>query len=138
MKLFSSALAFFLAAVTAGAAGPTVPALRFDKVPLGNVVRILSARFSAPVTITANARAPITGDFSGLAVGAALTAVARQAGLIARPLGAKASAGFVLEPPPVPPPGPTPAEIALGLQAAARRRAALLQQRTALMQQAPP
>ena len=138
MKLFAPVpLLFFALLPAAGASGePAPPPLRFEKIPLGNVALILSARFNAPVTITANARAPITGDFSGLDLGAALTEAGRQAGLIARPLGAGASAGFVLEPPGAE--DPSPAEVARALASAARRRAELLRQRAALIQEADP
>jgi hypothetical protein len=130
MKLFSAVLAFFLAAAAAGANGG--PALRFARVPLGNVALVLSARFQVPVTITTNARAPITGDFSGLDLAAALAAAAAQAGLIARRLAPDAGGGYILEPPPSG--EPTAQEVAQGLQAAARRRAELLRQRAALLQ----
>jgi hypothetical protein len=138
MKLSSLALGFFLAVLTAApseSAPAGAPPLRFEKVPLGNVVLILSARFGAPVTINANARTPITGDFSGVGLGAALAAASRQAGLVVRALGPDPAAGYVLE---LPPPPPSADEVARGLQAAARRRAELLQQRTALLQQASP
>jgi len=139
MKLFSPASVFFLAALGAAAAEPGVPAspaLRFANLPLGNVAMVLSARFHAPVTITTNAGARISGDFSGLGFGEVLTAVGRQAGLVARPLGADDSAGFVLEPPGSP--TLTAAETKSALEAAARRRAELLRERKALLEQASP
>jgi hypothetical protein len=152
MKLSSLVPALFLAALTAvanepGSPGP--PPLKFEQMPLGNVVRVLSARFKAPVTVTAHASAPITGDFSALDCRQALTEAARQAGLVVVPGGSDTAAGFVLEPPgsqaPVvqiePNPdlnagGSTSAETKTGLEAAAARRAELLRQRTALVRQA--
>jgi hypothetical protein len=152
MKLSSLVPALFLAALTAVASepqSPISPPLRFEKMPLGNVVRVLSARFNAPVTVVAHASAPVTGDFSALDFRHALTEAARQAGLVVVPVGSDAAAGFILEPPgdpgsPVqigPKPvlaagGLTPVEIVTGLQAAADRRAELLRQRAALVGQA--
>ena len=131
MKLSALSLVFFLSAAPApgfaadaSLSGQKSPAgtLRFEKMPLGNVVRILSARFSTPVTIAANARAPITGDFSAMDLPRALGAASRQAGLIVVPLGPVASAGFALEPPPAVPTGGT--------------REALLKKRADLLEQA--
>jgi hypothetical protein len=152
MKISSLVPALFLAALTAGASepkSPLPPPLRFEKMPLGNVVRVLSARFHAPVTVAAQATVPITGDFSALDFPRALTEAARQAGLVVVPAGPDAAAGYVLEPPAKPDPsvalGPKPdagaggltlVEIKAGLEAAAGRRAELLRQRAALVRQA--
>jgi len=119
--------------------------MRFNKVPLGNVARLLSARFSVTVSIAANAKAPVTGDFSSLNLKAALAECAKQAGLTVVPLGAAASDGFSLEPPKAPPPAVlsngndtnpsdkrTEDRAAL---AAAARRAELLRLRKALVAQ---
>lgn len=104
MKLSTIALAFFLAAAAApgwAAQAPRQPAalhlpLRFDKVPLGNVARILSAQFQVTVAIAANARAPITGDFSGMDLQKALAAAGSQCGLVVVPLGSGPSGGYSL------------------------------------------
>jgi hypothetical protein len=123
----------FSALAAAGAPDAATPPLRFAALPLANVALILSARFRVPITITAHARAPITGDFTHLDLGAALTEAGRQAGLVARPLGPVPAAGFLLE---APPPPPRPEEVASGLADAARRRAILLRQRAVLLQAA--
>jgi hypothetical protein len=68
-------------------------------VPLGNVARILSARFNVNVSIASNARAPITGDFSKMDLRQALEAAGRQSGLVVVPLGPGAAAGYALSPP---------------------------------------
>jgi len=107
MKYSALTLAIFMivapATSSAGAdvSAPGIPAaaLRFERIPLGNVVRVLSARFATPVTIVANARAPITGDFSAMDLRHALGAASEQAGLVVVPLGPGASGGFALQPP---------------------------------------
>jgi hypothetical protein len=154
-----SPLVFPLFFAAAGLAAPrATPAvsphlsLRFEAMPLGNVARILSAQFNAPVTIAANARAPITGDFSKLDLKEALAAAGRQTGLVVLPLGRDASAGFALSPPVPESASATPAavraagrpansdsrnlaKIKIQLESAARRRAALLRQRADLLEQ---
>jgi hypothetical protein len=165
MKIFPLALFFFLAAAGLVASAATVPAapgattvlsphlsLRFKKMPLGNVARVLSAQFNAPVTIVANAQAPITGDFSNLSLKEALTAAGSQTGLVVVPLGLDASAGFVLCPSVAVAAGAIPtaagvadsppnfdshtmAKIKAELKTAARRRAELLRQRADLLEQ---
>jgi hypothetical protein len=150
MKTFLPLFAIFLAAA-AMAAGKTI-ALQFERVPLGNVVRILSARFRAQVTIAAQSAAPITGDFSGLTLRQALAAAAAQAGLEVVPLGTGDASGYLLQKgpglrqadaksaaPKMPSTGPEqagPAEARIALAIAAGRRAALLKQRTQLQQSA--
>jgi hypothetical protein len=120
--------------------------MTFDKVPLGNVARLLSARFGVPVSITGNAKAPVTGNFSSLDLKAALAECARQAGLTVVPLGPAPSDGFSLEPPKSPPPATAPKgnnaspsegkpDGGAALAAAAARRAELLRQRKALLAQ---
>jgi len=150
-SLFYLPLALVLAAPAArawqalpapAAAAAPAAALHFNAMPLGNVARVLSARYSAPVTIAAHATAPVTGDFSGLSLRQALTAAARQAGLVLVPLGATDSAGFSLS---------LPADAAVNASAAAaaaprtnsdtqgdlakaeRRREQLFRQRAALL-----
>ena len=124
MRTFSPILALFLAAT--GLAAPIKNPMRFDHLPLGNVVRIISARYRVPVTITAHATSPITGDFSGLSLHDGLDEVAAQAGLEVVALGKTDAAGFLLRLPKVVPPPPGPVE------SAAARRAALLKQRADL------
>ena len=105
MKLSALSLLIFLLAGPAAVAAadpagpaPKIPAkaLRFERVPLGNVVRVLSARFATPVTIAANARAPISGDFSEMDLARALAAASGQAGLVVLPI---APRGFILQAP---------------------------------------
>jgi len=134
---------FFAAAppgrVTTVAAAPAP--LRFDHAPLGNVIRVLSARYSAPVTLALRAKSPITGDFSGLGFRPALSAIAAQAGLVATPLGADDRAGYLLalpviaasEPGPKAssPPNGTASQAALAI--ASRQREQLLQRRQLLL-----
>jgi hypothetical protein len=71
-----SALSLVLAAVLPASPAPVVPPsparngataaaaqnlpMRFDNAPLGNVARLLSARFSVPISIAAKAKEPIT------------------------------------------------------------------------------
>jgi len=131
-----------------GRANPAPLPMKFVKVPLGNVTRILSAKFNVQISIVANARAPITGDFSSLELRAALAEAARQAGLVVTALGPDSSAGFSLAPPETKaadagaassvaaatPSDPNKAE----LEAAARQRAELLRQRETLLEQLPP
>ncbi len=157
-----SALSFLLAAVLPAPPAAVVPAdpararaiaaaalnlpMRFDNVPLGNVARLLSARFDVPISIAANAKAPITGDFAGMDLKSSLAECARQAGLAVAPLGTAPSDGFSLEPPrpPAPANGPdvknadangTEAGNRAALAAAAARRAELLRRRKALIDQ---
>jgi hypothetical protein len=124
MRTFSPLLALFLA-LSAGAA-PAKNPLRFEHLPLGNVVRIIAARSGVPVTITAQATSPITGDFSGLSLHDGLEEVAAQAGLEVVALGKTDAAGFLLRLPKGVPASPAPVD------SAAQRRAALLKQRAAL------
>jgi hypothetical protein len=150
MKTFLPLLAIFLAAATPAPA-EAIP-LRFEHVPLGNVVRIISARFRFQVTVTAQSTAPITGDFSGLTPRQALAAAAAQAGLEVVALGADDASGFLLKKGPgLHPPGAKsgdtkinstdpdpvgPADAKIALAIAAARRAALLKQRAQLQQNA--
>jgi hypothetical protein len=157
-----SALSLLLAAVLPAqpaAAAPADPArdravaaavqslpMRFDNAPLGNVARLLSARFSIPISIASNAKAPITGDFTGMDIKESLAECARQAGLAVAALGNAPSDGFLLEPPRPPAPsneaaakdadsaGADPGARA-ALAAAAARRAELLRRRQALLGQ---
>jgi len=125
----------------AAAAAAALPMV-FRGTPLGNVVRVLSARFGVPFTVEANAKAPITGDFHDMDLTAAVNEAARQAGLFALPLGKDPAAGFrfAAHPPPPPeapkPPAPQPEEMvvsqASSVSEAARIRAALLQKRAQL------
>ena len=126
MKTFSPVLALFLATAALGA--PVKKPLVFDHLALGNVVRIISARSSAPVTITAHATSPITGDFSHFSLREGLDEAAAQAGLEVVALGKNNAAGFLLRVPKV---------VAVPKAAAAPavdRRAELLKQREALRQ----
>jgi hypothetical protein len=120
--------------------------MQFDKVPLGNVARLLSARFSVTVSIAANAKAPVTGNFSSLDLKAALAECARQAGLTVVPLGTAASDGFSLEPPKAQPPAGRPGgndtnpsekktDDRAAIAAAAARRVELFRLRKALAAQ---
>ena len=127
MKTFSPVLALFLA--TAALAAPAKKPLVFDHLALGNVVRILSARSSAPVTITAHATSPITGDFSHFSLREGLDEAAAQAGLEVVALGKTNAAGFLLR---VPKAVAAP-KVAV-LPPAVDRRAELLKQREALRQ----
>jgi len=142
MKTLSFSLSIFLAA--SALASPAPKPLRFDRVPLGNVARVLSARFHAPVTIEANATAPITGDFSGLNLRQALAAAAAQSGLEVVSLGKDDRAGYLLKnPPPIQVgPGPEvgghliPCDTGATPATAAERRAALLRRRADLLKAA--
>jgi hypothetical protein len=133
--------ALFLAALPGRALVP-VP-LQFTKAPLGNVIRVFSARFHAPFTIEAHAKAPITGDFSRDDLPTAVNAVARQAGLYAIPLGVKPTDGYRLSLKP-PPPAAGKADLAQAKPAppaasatdAEKRRAELLRERAKLLQEA--
>ena len=91
------------AAIPAAAADPASLSLKFSNLPLGNVMRILSAQYGVTFTIEANAKLPISGDFRALSLSAAVTEAARQAKLFAIPLGETPAAGFRLSllPPPV-------------------------------------
>lgn len=114
--------------------------LRFDHAPLGNVIRVLSARFGAPVTLVgAKATTPITGDFAGLGLRPALAAAAAQAGLVVSPVGPDDRAGYALGPPPpagetsaATPIEGTAAQAQAALAAAARERERLLRLRAQL------
>jgi hypothetical protein len=139
MKHSPLLLLFLLLAAPAfaSAAPVAVPAaaLHFDRMLLGNVARVLSARFKTAVTITANADAPISGDFSSLDLPQALREAARQANLVVQPSGPGGQAGYTLGlPPPAPAPGPAPAQA--DLASAQQRRERLLQQRAVLLDQA--
>ena len=107
-------------------AAPIGNPLRFDHLPLGNAVRILSARASVPVTIKANAKAPVTGDFSRLDLRPALAEAAAQAGLELVVLGKTDADGFLLRLPKVPV-APAPPSALVAIPAPAPRVAALLQ-----------
>ena len=133
MRISSPILAFLTFAAAAAGSGASAP-LHFDNMPLGNVVRILSARYHAPVTLTAGAQAPITGDLTGMDVRQALAEAARQAGLVVVALGTNPADGFSLGPPP--PPGPGPDKDGVDTAAAARRRAELLRRRAELLKAA--
>jgi hypothetical protein len=157
-RLTLSIAAAFFAASPAWAivpVGPATPApavapprptlgLKFNKVPLGNVMRVFSARFGGvPLTVEARATAPISGDFSGDDVQTAVSAAARQAGLFTVPLGATPAAGFrlTLHPPPPAPVASTVKSAPIGGPApgpseAERRRTELLRQRAQLLQAA--
>jgi hypothetical protein len=156
MKLSSLALALFSAsAALAGPvpAGPAAPApvhlcLKFEKVPLGNVARILSARFKVTVAISSKALAPISGDFSKMDLRQALTEAGRQTGLVVRPLGSGAADGFSLAPPDPPPAAVTgpeakapdpgagnPGDVKARLEEAARQRQELLKRQEGLLEQ---
>jgi len=127
--------------------GASALPMKFSKMPLGNVMRVMSARYGAPFTIETKAKTPISGDFHSLDLPAAVAEVARQAGLFAIPLGKDPSAGFRLSL--HPPAAPNPIEPSLAASASApsaaspsavpaavapeRRRAELLQQRARLL-----
>lgn len=138
---------------------PAKPAplpLKFTRAPLGNVMRVFSARYGVPFTIEAKAKAPITGDFSRDDLASAVAAAAKQAGLYAIAIGKRPADGYRLSlhpPPPSPaapkpkPPAAAPAAPALAavpavvappttLSAAQKDRAALLRQRALLQAQA--
>ncbi len=119
-------------AVTAPAAMPAA-ALRFNRMLLGNVARVLSARFRTMVTITAHADAPITGDFSSLDLPQALQEAAAQAGLVVLPAGSDRTSGYTLGLP-LPPVAADVSRAALA--AAQERREQLLKQRAVLLDQA--
>ena len=100
MKNYVLALVLvFLPASALARPDPASPSLRFAGMPLGNVARVLSARFATTITVGANAKAPISGDFTRLGVRAALAEAARQAGLVVSPLGPREADGFLLAPP---------------------------------------
>lgn len=106
--------------------GSSSPApMYFNHALLGNVVRVISARFHTRVALTAGAKAPITGDFSHLDLQESLDLAAHQAGLEVVPLGKAPADGFELRPPKDP-------DKATVLADAARRRAQLLRQRALL------
>jgi hypothetical protein len=114
-----------------GPAAMPAKALRFDRMLLGNVARVLSARFRTMVTITAHADAPITGDFSSLDLPQALREAAAQAGLVVLPAGSGAATGYTLGLPPA-----MADEAPAALAAAQQRREQLLKQRAVLLDQA--
>lgn len=167
MKPYALFVLFLALSLGSGFAGPPGagtsasalgPPLHFNRTALGNVVRLLSAKYRATVSVAANARAPVTGDFSALTLRAALAEAARQAGLTVVALGSRDSDGFRLQPgdpsggvkvapsPQVPAqedlarPAPRRerrAEPASGLPTEAdRRREALLRRRRALLEEA--
>jgi hypothetical protein len=111
MKTFLPVLALFLG-VTAMAAPARKP-LQFEHLPLGNVVRIISARYQIPVTIKANAKAPISGDFSRLDLRQGLGEAAAQAGLELVALGKTDKDGFLLRLPKVPTPPAPPSALVM-------------------------
>jgi hypothetical protein len=139
-------------------AHPAALSLKFSKAPLGNVMRVFSARFGGmPLTIEADATAPISGDFSSDDVKTAVGEAARQAGLFAIPLGPDPASGFRLSrhAPPTPPPSaqdsqaplratesiPAPVPVflptsALNSDGAERSRAELLRERAKLLEAA--
>jgi hypothetical protein len=155
MKLTYRFCALFLAAAPvvwaqgpAPAPKPALPALalHFEKVALGNVLRVISAKFNVPITITSNATTGVSGDFANLTLEQALDQAARQAGLVVVALGKTQKEGFSLD---LPTPGkeidagarsqPGLPEEKAALAAAAERRAELLKKRKALTdQQAQP
>jgi hypothetical protein len=125
----------FLLLTSAGFAAPApaampAAALRFNRMPLGNAARVLSARFRTMVTITAHADAPITGDFSSLDLPQALREAAAQAGLVVLPPGSARPAGYTLGLP------PAADEPRAALAAAQERREQLLKKRAVLLDQA--
>lgn len=107
------------------APAPIPPPLQFDHVALGNVSRVISARFHAPVTLFAGAKVPITGDFSKLDLDGCLAEAAKQAGLVVKPLGKLPKDGYALQEPPKVDPTAVLAD-------AAKRRDALLKERALL------
>ena len=121
---------------------PAGIALRFERVALGNVVRVISAKFNVPITIAANATVPVTGDFSNLTLDKVLEQAASQAGLVSVALGKSAKDGFSLEIPANKAQGDEATPISPGekaaLAAAAERRAELLRKRKALLDQEAP
>jgi hypothetical protein len=134
-----------VAAARSPARKPAALRVKFSKVALGNVVRVFSARYGAPFTIEAKAKAPITGDYTNVALPDAVTDVARQAGLYAIPMGPKPSDGYRLAVHPAPAPAPAttaPAATVAGKPAggpadpAEEARAALLRERARLLEQA--
>lgn len=133
MRILSHLIAFLAFSVVAFGKADPAP-LQFNHMPLGNVVRVISARFHTPVTILAGALVPVTGNFTGMDARQALEEAARQAGLTVVPLGAKASAGFLLEAPPPSKPGPSAP--ATDSATVASLRAELLQRRAELAKEA--
>ena len=77
------------------------------------MVRIISARYQIPVTIKANAKAPISGDFSRLDLRQGLGEAAAQAGLELVALGKTDKDGFLLRLPKVPPPPAPPSALVM-------------------------
>ena len=71
-------------------------ALKFDRMKLGNVARILSARMNVPVTIEAKADAEITGDYGHMDLRRALSDAAGQAGLVVVALGRDGLDGYTM------------------------------------------
>lgn len=137
MKVFALAACIFILLQPAiGRAAP--PPLRFEKTPLGNAVRMISARLGATVSIAANATAPVSGDFSQLGPKAALTEIARQAGLVVIAGGTAAAPEFSLVKPSAAASGiahsPNDSETARkALAEADRQRAELLRKRASLL-----
>jgi hypothetical protein len=93
----------------------------------------------ASITITANATAPVTGDFSKLEPAAALAEAARQAGLVVVALGKSPQDGFSLTKPQAPSEARKPenrddaAAAQAALAEAERRREALLRRKAELL-----
>ncbi|HEY3756927.1 MAG TPA: hypothetical protein VGL42_12315 [Opitutaceae bacterium] len=85
----------------------------------------MSARFHVHIALEANAKSPITGDFSQLTLNESLDLAAKEAGMDVIHLGTKDSDGFVLKVPKV-------ADRSAALEDAARRRAELLKERSLL------
>jgi hypothetical protein len=125
---------------------PAPPPLQLKNTPLANVARIFSARYHIPIRIEANESAPITGDFTHLGPAQAVAEAARQAKLVATPLGPQAWSGYRIGHPPVKPAStsappasvamassPSPSSPATPVDAADRERAKLLQERARLL-----
>jgi hypothetical protein len=106
--------------------GSSAPApIYFNHAPLGNVIRVISARFNVHIELDANAKTPITGDFSQLNLNQSLELAAKQACMDVVHLGHGASEAYELRLPQAPDKGSELAD-------AARRRAELLRARTLL------
>ncbi|MGH7996470.1 MAG: hypothetical protein ACREFX_08975 [Opitutaceae bacterium] len=159
-SFFPAASALAVATVPVGTVAAQAPQKVFalpmtvSKAPLGNVVRLCSAKYGVPFTIEAHAKAPITGDFTGMDLKSALAETARQAGLFVIPEGKRPADGFRLslhEPPALAaamkakpplaaaaPPAPAAANgaAAAPVSASERVRAELLQERARLQREA--
>ena len=126
--------------------------LKFEKMKLGNVARVLSARLNVPVTIEAKADALVTGDYSHMDLRRSLSDAAAQAGLVVVALGRDGLDGYTLMTPSaiskrdrnprgavdavmlVARPAADPEDIRAFLLDAAKRRAFLLKQRQTLLE----